>query len=48
MGLGGVIIQGSQIAVHSGGLTGVEAFIVDNMIVWVILAFIIWIIWMSQ
>ena len=38
----------SSIAVSAGGLTGLEAFLIANLLLWVIIIFMIWVLWVSQ
>jgi hypothetical protein len=38
----------SAIAVQLGGLTGLEAFMIGNLLLWVIIIFIIWILWVTR
>lgn len=38
----------TSIAVTNGSLTGLEAFLIDNFILWVILIFIIWVLWATR
>ncbi len=36
------------IATELGGLTGLEAFFMDNFLLWIILIFIIWVLWVTR
>jgi len=36
------------IATQQGGLTGIEAFLMDNFILWILLIFMIWILWATR
>lgn len=38
----------SSIAVQLGGLNGLEAFLIGNMLLWIIIIFIIWVLWVTR
>lgn len=38
----------SEIAISYGSLSGLEAFVIGNMLLWVIIIFIIWILWSTR
>lgn len=38
----------TQIAVQQGALTGLEAFFMANLLLWVIVIFIIWVLWVTR
>lgn len=47
-GLGKFITTVSGLAVSTAGLTGIEAFFLDNLLLWILFAFTIWILWVTQ
>lgn len=38
----------SGIAINLGGLTGLEAFMIGNLLLWIIIIFIIWVLWSTR
>jgi hypothetical protein len=38
----------TSMAVSYGSMSGIEAFILDNLLLWVILIFIIWVLWATR
>lgn len=47
-GLGYFVITLSGIALDSSGISGVEAFFIANLILWIILAFILAVMWWTR
>jgi len=48
LALAPIISTTSSVAVSVSGLTGLEAFMISNLLLWVILIFIIWAIWVTR
>lgn len=48
LGIAPIVNFMSGLAVSLGGLTGLEAFIIANLLLWIIIAFIIWAIWSTR
>lgn len=38
----------TSIAIQMGNLTGLEAFLIGNFLLWVIIIFIIWVLWITR
>lgn len=48
LALAPIITTTTGIAVTAGSLTGLEAFFMANLLLWVILIFIIWVLWVTR
>lgn len=48
VGLAPIVSTTTTVALQTSGVSGIEGFIINNMLLWIIIAFIIWILWATQ
>jgi hypothetical protein len=48
LGLAPVVNLFTNLSISLGGLTGLEAFLIGNLLLWIIVIFIIWALWSTR